>query len=449
VILSLAAAPNGDLWVGTPDGLSRIRGNKVDTFTSADGLPDDFVRSLLIDTDGSLWIGTRRGLAHWAVEKSELSRSGSGAGMETFTQANGLGSDLVGAMARLGAGGDLWVATFAGLSRLHGGKISNFTTADGPLEQCGHGSAGARRWDAADRHAGSRLEPVGRAALFACRGQRDGLEPDHDPRHSGRWRGHLWFATGTALRAATAMGPAAWPPAARTGWSLGLRMGCAAGRRRPTAILRRGARATGASGLPRPRGWWKWTRRIFRQCGAAAGGHWSALQVDDVDAAAAWSGVLGLSPDCGGARALRVRLRGLSFVAPQKVRYRYMLEGFDRGWTEAGTRRTAYYTNIPPGTYTFRVQAANNDGLWNTEGAALSFELRPHFYQTSGFMRCWWPLAVVAILVLLRRRLMRAEREFRPCWASATGSRARFTTRWRRGTLASRCNWRCWRSCCA
>ena len=48
-------------------------------------------------------------------------------------------------------------------------------------------------------------------------------------------------------------------------------------------------------------------------------------------------------------------------------------------------RRTAYYTNIPPGHYTFRVQAANNDGLWNTEGAALQFELRPHFYQTLWF----------------------------------------------------------------
>ena len=58
---------------------------------------------------------------------------------------------------------------------------------------------------------------------------------------------------------------------------------------------------------------------------------------------------------------------GLSFTAPQKVRYRYMLEGFDRDWTEAGARRSAYYTNIPPGRYTFRVQAANNDGLWNTE----------------------------------------------------------------------------------
>jgi signal transduction histidine kinase len=103
---------------------------------------------------------------------------------------------------------------------------------------------------------------------------------------------------------------------------------------------------------------------------------------------------------------------GLSYVAPQKVRYRYMLEGFDRGWTEAGTRRTAYYTNIPPGRYTFRVQAANNDGVWNTSGAALSFELRPHFYQTLWFYLLLLAAAAAAVVTLLRGRLRRARREF-------------------------------------
>ena len=127
VILSLAAAPNGDMWVGTPDGLSRIRQGQVSTITSADGLPDDFIRSLLVDTDGSLWIGTRRGLTHW-IRPFEGAESGTR--METFTQADGLGSDLVGAMVR-DTGGDLWIATLAGLSRLQEGKITNFTTADG------------------------------------------------------------------------------------------------------------------------------------------------------------------------------------------------------------------------------------------------------------------------------------------------------------------------------
>jgi hypothetical protein len=104
---------------------------------------------------------------------------------------------------------------------------------------------------------------------------------------------------------------------------------------------------------------------------------------------------------------------GLSFTAPQKVRYRYMLEGFDHGWTEAGARRSAYYTNIPPGRYTFRVQAANNDGLWNTEGAALAFELRPHFYQTIWFYALLLAAAVGIVVLLLRLRLRRAEGEFR------------------------------------
>jgi ligand-binding sensor domain-containing protein len=126
VILSLAAAPNGDLWVGTPDGLNRIRAGSIESFTSGDGLPDDFIRSLLADADGSLWIGTRRGLAHWADRKGRPA----GMHMDTYTQANGLGSDLVGAMAR-DSNGDLWVATFAGLSRLHaGGTITNYTTAN-------------------------------------------------------------------------------------------------------------------------------------------------------------------------------------------------------------------------------------------------------------------------------------------------------------------------------
>jgi hypothetical protein len=104
---------------------------------------------------------------------------------------------------------------------------------------------------------------------------------------------------------------------------------------------------------------------------------------------------------------------GLSFVAPQKVRYRYMLEGFDHSWTDAGTRRTAYYTNIPPGKYTFRVQAANNDGIWNTTGAAFSFELRPHFYQTLWFYALLLLALGGAILLVLKRRLYVAEREFK------------------------------------
>ena len=89
-----------------------------------------------------------------------------------------------------------------------------------------------------------------------------------------------------------------------------------------------------------------------------------------------------------------------------------MLEGFDRRWTDAGARRVAYYTNIPPGRYTFRVQAANNDGVWNMQGASLPFELRPHFYQTLWFYVLLLAAVGGLIALALKRRLLHAEHEF-------------------------------------
>jgi signal transduction histidine kinase len=90
-----------------------------------------------------------------------------------------------------------------------------------------------------------------------------------------------------------------------------------------------------------------------------------------------------------------------------------MLEGFDRNWTDAGTRRTAYYTNIPPGHYAFHVQAANNDGVWNTDGTALNFELQPHFYQSLWFYALLLAGTAGLVFLLWNRRMQHAQREFR------------------------------------
>jgi len=84
-------------------------------------------------------------------------------------------------------------------------------------------------------------------------------------------------------------------------------------------------------------------------------------------------------------RDLQVDYTALSFVAPQKVRFRYMLEGHDSGWQEPGTRRQAFYTDLRPGNYRFRVIACNNDGMWNQEGATLNFSVAPAWYQTNLF----------------------------------------------------------------
>jgi len=76
---------------------------------------------------------------------------------------------------------------------------------------------------------------------------------------------------------------------------------------------------------------------------------------------------------------------GLSLLAPQRSLFKYRLDGFDKGWIDAGTRRTAYYTRLPPGAYTFRVIASNNDGIWNDAGASFRFTLEPLLYQTLWF----------------------------------------------------------------
>jgi ligand-binding sensor domain-containing protein/signal transduction histidine kinase len=82
---------------------------------------------------------------------------------------------------------------------------------------------------------------------------------------------------------------------------------------------------------------------------------------------------------------LEIHFTALSFIAPQKLLFRYQLEGYDKDWVEAGDRRSAFYTNLKPGNYTFRVIAANADGVWNTTGDEFSLRLLPHFYQTVWF----------------------------------------------------------------
>ena len=93
---------------------------------------------------------------------------------------------------------------------------------------------------------------------------------------------------------------------------------------------------------------------------------------------------------------LELHYTGLSLRVPSRVRFKYMLEGWDSGWVEAGTRRVAYYTNLPAGSYRFRVIACNDDGVWNLRGASIGLLLKPHYYKTGWF----YSLCGVALLLL-------------------------------------------------
>jgi signal transduction histidine kinase/ligand-binding sensor domain-containing protein len=112
-------------------------------------------------------------------------------------------------------------------------------------------------------------------------------------------------------------------------------------------------------------------------------------------------------------RNLEIDYTALSLSAPQKVKFRYKLEGHDTGWQNPGTRRQAFYTDLEPGRYTFHVVASNNDGLWNENGAAMNFAVAPAFDQTAWFKALCILAVAGAVWALYWMRLRQATTRLR------------------------------------
>jgi ligand-binding sensor domain-containing protein/two-component sensor histidine kinase len=365
VILALAQARDGDLLVGTPDGLDRVHGGKVSVVTSADGLAEDFVRSLYADADGSIWVGTRRGLSH--VDGGRIT---------TYTQANGLGSDLVGSLLRDGHG-DLWAGTLNGLSRFRDGSFITYTVHNGLSSNIITGLYLDREGELWIGTQGGGVDVLRKDSfqkLMPQLGMPDTVFGIAEDGNSNFWlaaKTGIFRANAGELKAAGTAGIRAVPYSTRDGlWvrecSGGGHPGISQGMNgdiwfamtRGVAQLR--ASHTRSNLLPPP----------------------VVVESVSIDEHLFVPGQV--SRIAAGHSHLAFEYAGLSFSAPQKVLYRYRLEGFDKSWVDAGTQRVAYYTNLPPGDYQFRVAAENGDGVWNTAGAAFSFEIEPHFYQT------WW-----------------------------------------------------------
>ncbi len=404
VILSLAADRDGSLWIGTPDGLNHLRGQKIESYTSADGLPDDLIRSLFADDDGTLWVGTRRGLAH--REHGQFT---------VFSIANGFKSDLIGAMLRSHSN-DLWVGTLNGLVRIREGKVTVFTKAQGLSDDVitslfedanhtlwvGTKDGGLSRSSANDfipvnahdlpreinaivedargylwltsnrgilRVLASELMACGKTSTcnphIATYGASDGMptEEASSTGHPVAWRtadGYLWFATrkGVAIVNPSDLNENLAPP--------------------PVVVER--------------------------------------FTVDDME----WRGSgteLVIPP---GHIRYGFEYAGLSYASPSRLRYRYILEGFDKEWTQAGLRRNAYYTNLPPRHYRFRVQAENEDGVWNETGAEVAFFIRPPFYRTLWFLGLAILLLAGIVYAIYRMRVRVIRSQFDAILAERT-----------------------------
>jgi ligand-binding sensor domain-containing protein/signal transduction histidine kinase len=407
VVLALAETSAGsghDLWIGTPDGLNRLRNGQIKLYTTADGLPDDFVRSLYADRDGSLWIGTRNGLSHYAHGV-----------FTSYSRLDGLGSDLIGSILRA-RGGTLWVGTLNGLSRFDGTTFKNFTTKDGldgdaitTLTEDHEGTL----WIASHGSGLTRLRPGDKPRPVDYPGPGPGTEiysilevtAPRDPSHSSLWLGsskgifrisldalnrllepgapipHIeLFGTADGMKISECSSgghPAAWRMADGTLWF---------------ATLKGAAAVNPASG---------YENRIA-----------PLTAIEDItidDQPAPLNQPLTIPP---GRERMSIHYAGLSFRAPQKLRFRYKLEGFDHDWIYAGPRRTAFYTNIPAGRYRFVVYASNGDGLWSELPGDLRFTVQPHFYQTVWFYCLAILLAAMLAYAIYRARVRAVESQY-------------------------------------
>jgi ligand-binding sensor domain-containing protein/signal transduction histidine kinase len=402
VVLALAETSAGsghDLWIGTPDGLNRLRNGQIKLFTTADGLPDDFVRSLNADRDGSLWIGTRNGLSHYAHGV-----------FTSYSRLDGLGGDLIGSILRA-RDGTLWVGTLNGLSRLDGTGFKNFTTKDGlggdaitALAEDHEGTL----WIASHASGLTRLRNGGFTAIAPGR---NGLPAeiysileDNEPRRS------LWLGSSKGVFRVNLDAPNAFAdhrsstlPVESFGTADGMRISeCSSGGHPAAWRMADGtlwfATLKGAAAVNPASGY---ENRIA-----------PLTAIEDItidDQPAPLNQPLTIPP---GRERMSIHYAGLSFRAPQKLRFRYKLEGFDHDWIYAGPRRTAFYTNIPAGRYRFVVYASNGDGLWSELPGDLRFIVQPHFYQTVWFYCLATLLAAMLTYAIYRARVRAVESQY-------------------------------------
>jgi signal transduction histidine kinase len=122
---------------------------------------------------------------------------------------------------------------------------------------------------------------------------------------------------------------------------------------------------------------------------------------------------------------LEIDYAALSFVNPQKVLFRYKLEGRDTAWQEAGNRRQAFYTDLRPGSYRFRVIASNDDGLWNEEGASVVFSIAPAWYQTAAFRISCVFAAILLLWLVYYLRMKQASSFIRTRFEERSAERTR------------------------
>ena len=377
-IISLCEGRNGVLWAGTHEGeLWRLENNKWQAQTNL----VHPITTIVASTNGMMWIGTEGDGVYEFNGTVRAHRDTS----------NGLLSDLVRTLY-LDSDGTLWIGTAGGgLSWWQRGRMTTFTTREGlpdnTISEILEDDKG-RLWLGSNRGIGSvskyELEELATGKIPALSpqvfGRAEGMLSEECaggfcPAGLKTTSGQLWFPT---LKGVVVVDP----PVHLSRLPV------------PTVLLEEVL----VDGVP---------SSGFQVAGAASG-----KQSEKLEPAESSPRILKLGP---GKHRIEFQYTALGFEAPERIRFRYRLESLDSDWVEAGNRRVAFYSYVPPGSYQFRVIACNADGLWNETGATLALSVSKYFWQT------WWFLGlfILALLVsvvgvvrfAVKRRLQRRLRQ--------------------------------------
>jgi signal transduction histidine kinase/ligand-binding sensor domain-containing protein len=412
---------DGTIWVFSDGGgLSAIKDGKIRVFTTREGLASNFGGSLFESHDGSIWAGTANGLSR--IRNGRITSFSSGLLAHRYVSAIfEEEQSLIVAIPTLGLfrfqngrlepyladqieespfiyqayrarDGTVWLATGAGLVSIKGGHAIFLTHEDGLLDNNVQSIGEDREgnlWMATAK-AGVACLKDGRVWTLSMK---EGLYDDRVIRILPDKEGNLWMACPRGVFRVTKRqiddylnGRITKVDSVAYGMADGMKSSeCSYGAQPPGCRSRDGIL------------WFPTTRGVVAVDPAETNFNFlpppvaiEQLVVDDEALPPTQN--LELPP---GRRRIEFHFTGLSLLVPQKVRFKYRLEGFDQGWLSAGDRRAAYYTNVPPGRYRFLVIASNNDGVWSQTGASLNLRLKPYFYQTPYFLAI-----VLAVLAL-------------------------------------------------
>lgn len=371
LVFSISEYKDKSIWIATHKGLDRLKDGKFTVFGKADGLPGDSILCLYRDRQGELWAGSRGGLSLF-----------DGTRFRTFTKKDGLSSDYVVTLYQDRAG-TLWVGTGGGgLNAFRNGRFETYTTKDGLSSNSVWaltGDSDGTLWIGTGGGGLSRLQN----GRFATYNVHQGLFDDEIFQILTDKFGYLWMSSNRGVFRvskteldAFATGRLSSIHSVPYGTSDGMK-------------------SSECNGGFQPAGWQTDDGRLlFPTMKGLAIVDPARLQGRVEPPSVLIEGLTADGKDLArtapitvqpGGGKLEFTFTALSLIGSDKISFRYKLDGFDNAWVEAGQRRTAYYTNIPPGTYRFEVTAHTADSEWNKKGDSIALTLLPHFYQTNLF----------------------------------------------------------------